>query len=421
MDAKEHIQAAKVRSAHLHPYLATAVFSMRILPSDACPTMGVDNKWNCYYNPKLVETWTVEEVATVLEHEVWHLLRKHHDRKPLGGPATKPNAHKGEIHKHWNLATDCEINDGFQKTKFYKLPEGAIYPSTYNLPEHEIAEWYYDRIPAAASNMPQLVCIGEGDEEGAGGQPGQQGNADGVVVWGGSCADGVPRPWEEGGEHLYPIDKELVARQVAKDIKAQSGRGTVPSGQERWADDTLKEPIIPWNKELSAVMKGHFASLSGRSDITYSRRNRHQSIYGKIIRPSQMRLIPTIAVVVDTSGSVSEEMLSQALTETHHILKASEGVGVHVLSCDSAVHNVQKVFNRKQIRFAGNGGTDMVIGIEAALKLKPHIIVLITDGFTPYPETCPDANVRWVTLILADSGSIPKYGKAIRVNTPAER
>lgn len=434
--AKEQIQAAKIRSAHLHPYLASAIYAMRMIPSEKCPTMGVDAKWNCYYNPETVTQWTVQEVTTVLEHEVWHLLRKHHTRTPGSGPVSNQGLSKGACHIRWNLATDCEINDDLQKTPHNKLPPTPILPSQYSLKDGELAEWYYENIPADAVVDIFISIPGDADSNGEGqangegqgkGNPNQadkgkpskgSSNGDGKgQPWGGSCADGQAREWEEGGEHLYPIDKELITRQVAQEIKrSSSSRGTIPAGQARWADDTLKEPIVPWNKELASIMRGHFASLSGRSDSTYSRRNRRQSCYGKIIRPSMLRLIPTIAVVVDTSGSVSDEMLSQALTETHMLLKSNEGAGVHVLSCDAAVHSVKKVFSRKQVAFGGGGGTDMCVGVNEALKLKPHVVVLITDGFTPYPAECPDPNIRWVTLVLAPDGAVPKYGKVVKVH-----
>jgi predicted metal-dependent peptidase len=382
--------------------------------------MGVDFKWNCYYNPETITKWTVQEVATVLEHEAWHLLRKHHTRTPGTGPTIKQDLSRTACHLRWNLSTDCEINDDLIKTPHNQLPERAVLPQNWKLKTEELAEWYYENIPADAVSDLQISLKGQPSPKNKPGQqPGQtEANPEEGEQpnWGGSCADGQSRPWEEGGEHLYPIDKELIQRQVAQEIKKQKGRGTIPTGQSRWADDTLKEPIVPWNKELASIMRGHFASLSGRSDSTYSRRNRRQSCYGKIIRPSFLRLLPTIAVVVDTSGSVSDEMLSQALTETHMLLKANEGSGVHVLSCDAAVHSVQKVFNRKQVAFCGAGGTDMTIGVMAALKLKPHVVVLITDGYTPYPATCPDQSVRWVTLVLSPQGNVPAYGKVVKVH-----
>jgi hypothetical protein len=43
-------------------------------------------------------------VSSILVHEVWHLLRKHHQRAARLG-INESNA------LDWNIATDCEIND----------------------------------------------------------------------------------------------------------------------------------------------------------------------------------------------------------------------------------------------------------------------------------------------------------------------
>lgn len=457
-EALDNLKAAKVRSSLKHPYLITAMYAMRLYETTAIPTLGVDKFWNCYFNPNTVNEWTVEVIATVLEHEVWHLLRRHHERMPLVGAQQSPWS-KHEIKEHWNVATDCEINDDLMKTG--QLPDGVCYPTNFGMKDGLIAEEYYDGIPLAKSRpyfSPQCGCpihspgntpgkggnqdaedgSGTGDERGDGGagtgdKPGSgngQGKQDGSgnqagqgsgqctcgKRWGGSCADGVSRPWESEGDHISPIEKELIAKEVARKIKEHTAnRGTVPAGMVRWADDQLKEPIVPWNKELASIIRGHLASLSGYGDITYSRRHRRQSIYGNVIKAAPYRLIPQIVVVVDTSGSVSDDMLTQALTETHHILRVNEGLGVTVMSCDAAVGNVQKVFSRKQVTFKGGGGTDMCEGLRVAVEKKPQVIILITDGYTPYPKDAPDSKIRFVTLVLCEGGGVPTFGKVVKV------
>jgi predicted metal-dependent peptidase len=94
-----------------------------------------------------------------------------------------------------------------------------------------------------------------------------------------------------------------------------------------------------------------------------------------------------VAVVVDTSGSMSEALLTAALTEVGGVLRAV-GIGgnrVTVLSCDADVHAVRAVADVGEVELIGGGGTDMRVGIEEALRGRPQIVIVLTDGYTPWP------------------------------------
>ena len=386
--AKELIQAAKVRLAFKQPYLTAGIYAMRMTPSGAVPTMGVDTRWNCYYNPNTVEKWSVEVVSTVLAHELWHLLRGHSKRTPVLSP-TGEDMPRETIHEMWNIATDCEINDGLDQVG--KLPEGCVYPKTIGMEDGLLAEEYYKKVTKEINDKF-------------------------MANHGGSCADGIHREWETVPDsNVSDLEGELIRKQTAKKILEENKhRGNMPGGMVRWADDVMRPSLVPWNKELSSIIRGHLASLTGLGDVTYSRRHRRQEFYGNIIRPSPYRLIPTIAVVVDTSGSVSDDMLGQALAEIQGVLKANDGLGVSVLSCDAEAGVAQRVFSKKAVQFTGGGGTDMRVGVDAAMKLKPHVCILVTDGYTPYHETAPNQTCKFVTLVLGEGGAVPSYGKVVR-------
>ena len=57
--------------------------------------MAVDSHWRLYYNETWVRTPTVEENATLVIHEVSHLLRDHEARKKATG---------ARDHRRWNTA-----------------------------------------------------------------------------------------------------------------------------------------------------------------------------------------------------------------------------------------------------------------------------------------------------------------------------
>ena len=115
-------------------------------------------------------------------------------------------------------------------------------------------------------------------------------------------------------------------------------------------------------------------------------------------------------MVVDTSGSVDDAMLGQALAEVDGALQAG-GVrreSVTVLTCDAQVGPAQRVRSAAQVRLAGGGGTDLRVGIDAAaaLRPRPQLLVVLTDGRTPWPAA-PPSGVRVVVALLERSDVVP--------------
>jgi predicted metal-dependent peptidase len=97
------------------------------------------------------------------------------------------------------------------------------------------------------------------------------------------------------------------------------------------------------------------------------------------------------------------------------------GIGVRrnriaVLSCDAAVGVVQQVTRAEELELLGGGGTDMRVGIETALAQpqRPDVIVVLTDGVTPWPEAPVAARVI-AGLIGADPPSPPDWIECIHI------
>ena len=123
--------------------------------------------------------------------------------------------------------------------------------------------------------------------------------------------------------------------------------------------------------------------------------------------PSTRRPIPSVAMVIDTSGSVDDGLLARALAEVDGALRAL-GVGgqaVSVISCDVAATQPTRVRRARDVRLAGGGGTDMRVGIRAAAALRPRpdLVVVLTDGYTPWPDA-PARRRPWWWRCWAASG-----------------
>jgi predicted metal-dependent peptidase len=435
MDAKTKLMAARLKATKNYPYLSTALMVLNPVFAKGLGTFAVDKYWRMYWDEV---PWDVDEMSEVIAHEVWHLLRRHPSRAEVVLP-DRTRETKETI--AWRLAVDMEINDSLDKKR---LPEGVVYPEAHGLEPHLLAESYYeklkDSIDVTEIEILDITLEGQGGEGGGGGQGNQQGPLRGKVKvringkeheielgpgagGGGSCADSVPKPWEqdspkdsegnkregvEGG--IDDLQGELIRREVAKKVLEHSkSRGSMPGGALRWADEMLN-PKVNWKRELKAAIRASLATTAGAVDYSYSRPSRRQGALKDIILPSMRSPVPEVSVIIDTSGSISDKMLSQAMAEINGVLRACGQSQVTVMCVDAAVHTVQKVFNPKSIKLAGGGGTDMGAGLRRAEKLKPppDVVIVLTDCYTPWPNRPP----RFVDKVIVGA-----LGKDAPVNT----
>lgn len=86
-----------------------------------------------------------------------------------------------------------------------------------------------------------------------------------------------------------------------------------------------------------------------------------------------------------------------------------------VLACDADVHAVGRVTRAERAPLAGGGGTDMGVGLARALTLtpRPQVVVVLTDGYTPWPEV-PPPGVRVVVGVVG-SGTAPAWATVVRL------
>ncbi|MFE9857527.1 VWA-like domain-containing protein [Streptomyces sp. NPDC005780] len=378
--------AARYRAAGDRPYLATALYALSVVETAGVPTMGVDRHWRCYVSPAFVEATPVAELAGVWVHEVAHLLRDHHGRADRLPAADQRDPHRV------NIAQDCEINDDLIADGL-PLPAGRVEPRLYGLPVGQLFETY---LPSLPPSPPPHDC--------------------------GSGAHGQPVPWElsgaDGPERLGPVEAEALRRHTAEAMRAhRRSRGALPAGWSRWADRIL-EPTVDWRQALAGAVREAAAWASGAVDYTYRRPSRRSAALRGVILPSLRRPLPRVAVVVDTSGSMGEAELAAALGEVTGVLRevGIRGNRVTVLACDADVHTVSRVTSAEQITLDGGGGTDMRVGIAAALEAteRPHIVIVLTDGFTPWPDETPSCRLV-AALIGRDAPDAPAWVETVRI------
>jgi predicted metal-dependent peptidase len=375
-------------------YLAHALYALIPVAAPEVPRLSCDERWRVYVNPGWLTETAVQDVGRELAHVTWHLLLDHADRaRDQHVDATNSGA--------WTQASDATIAHTLGPSRI--CPSDLPSAADLELPEGRSAEEYFALIARLEVNAGP-----DGPQEQPPLPPGS-----GC----GSAADGVRREHElppdaDAGEVL-PEDAREIRRRVAIEYDAHQrrhGRGDTPGDAWRWAKRIL-EPTVRWEPLLAGAVRRAAGWASGRTDYTYSRPSRRQSSAPRVLLPGMRRPVPQVAVVVDTSASVDDVLLGRALGEVDGALR---GLGVSdscvsVYSCDAAVHQVQRVRSARDARLAGGGGTDMRVGIKAAgdQRPRPDVIVVFTDGDTPWPESPPPGSAVIAALLGRERSHLP--------------
>lgn len=393
LTAEEHqaFAAARLIAFELAPYFAHALLATTPLAAPGMGTFAVDRDWRLYLDPETLTQWGPHHSAGVLVHEVSHLVRQHAARADAIGTSVNREV--------WNYATDAAINDDLIAAGV-NLPGDPLTPTNLGLPENGVEEDYYGLLaphaPAPDTSTGEVGC--------------------------GSGAGDLPSPWErQGPAHnhgLSETDQQLVRRTVAEAVRAHSkARGSTPAGLARWAEDTLTTPALPWQSILASTIRRVTALTSGAVTYTFTRPSRRR-VPG-VVLPAVRAPKVTAAVVIDTSGSMSPDDLAAALHETAGVIR-SIGGRIALITCDAAA-NTTYVTDPNTIRLTGGGGTDMRVGITAALDSTtpaPDVVIVLTDGYTPWPED--PITARLIAVLIGDrppADHVPAWATTLTVQS----
>jgi predicted metal-dependent peptidase len=322
------------------PYARLAIASARHVIEPRVPIAASDEGWRVYWNPDTLRR-PPAEVAWILLHEVLgHLVRGHARQTRLA--AAEP--------RRANVAQDLEI-ESWELPGLVR-PADGVWPARYNLPAGKIWPWYYDQLPASVD----CDC--------------------------GSASDGVPRPYERAVDDsdvpavIEPL-RDAVARVTAEAVAAHPGN--VPVGLRVWADAVLAPPRVPWRTVLRR-WAATTCSQRGRGDVAGARERR------RMMLPRLRAARPRVAIIVDTSGSMSA-LGGRVLGEVVGACRA--GAEVDVAWCDVEVVWQRHVTCVTALRPQGGGGTDLRPAIAEAMAGRYDGIVIVTDCATPWPPVAP--------------------------------
>lgn len=359
----DNLQKARAQLLLRQPFFATLLMSLDTEMSDRVPTMGTDMK-KLYINPAFIEELgSVDAIMFVLAHEVMHVALEHGLRLNTRNPIL------------WNIACDFAINPILVESGM-TFPEhvGGCLDKKY---EGMSADQIYEQLQKLADKERKR---GRSGKPGEGDMPGLD------KLHGGPDGPGdLIRP--EGGND--PAKQAEMRRQIQQKVAMAANvarmAGKLSAGLERLVGDIL-DPKVPWADLLRDYM-----TRDCKDEETWGRRNRRfQDIY---LPTRYSERMGPIVCIGDTSGSISNDELRQYAGETKAIIEDVRPESVRFLWADTRVAGEQVfddgLFDPNLLKPAGGGGTDMRVPLAYAEQFEPEVVILFTDGFTPWPDSEP--------------------------------
>lgn len=132
--------------------------------------------------------------------------------------------------------------------------------------------------------------------------------------------------------------------------------------------------------------------------------------------------VEDILFMIDTSGSMSDDMITEAYSEVKGAIDQFDGKLKGWLGFfDAAIVEPKPFANEVEFRVikpTGGGGTDFQIIFEYIQKhmqdKPPASIIILTDGFAPFPKEKTAGNIP-VLWLLNNDNVVPPWGKIARM------
>ena len=349
-----------------------------------------------YYNSEFIALLSQKETEFLFGHEVLHNCYTHMDRC---GSRDK---------MLFNVACDYVVNadliDQRIGEKITSVPM-LFDPKYKGMAAEEVYDILYEQADKIdiGDLMDQLLDDHMDDDDSEDGDgDSEDGDKDG------KNGKGKPRRPKLTEEEKKQIRDEIKEAMISA---AQAvGAGNTPLGVQRQLQDLL-EPKMNWRELLQQQIESTI-----KSDFTWLRPSRRAWHCDAIMPGMKPGDTIDVAVAIDTSGSISQRMLQEFLTEVHGIMEAYDDYKITIWTFDTETYNPQVYTqdNGSDIMdydIQGGGGTDFMANWRYMQEadLVPKKLIVFTDGY-PYGEWGIEDYCDTVWIINGNKDAKPPFG-----------
>jgi predicted metal-dependent peptidase len=372
----DKIIVARVGLLLRHPFFGNMATRLKIQDaSEWCKTAATDGR-HLFYNREFFGGLTTKQVEFVVAHEILHNVFDHMGRN------------EGRDRQIFNIAADYCVNGQLIRDHIGEQPpEIKIFhdPQHYN----KSAEQVYDEI-FEKYDEEQLKALGQ--------------LLDDHIDW---EKDGDGRP-AYSKEELKQIRDEI--REATMQAANAAGAGNTPANVARMIKE-LTEPKMNWRELLRQQIQSTI-----KTDYSFSRPNRKGWHTGAILPGMKFDETIDIAVSLDMSGSITDEMSMDFITELKGIMDEYKDYNIKLWCFDTKVYNEQDFdgYSGEDIlnyEIMGGGGTDFMCNWEYMKEhdINPKKFIMFTDGY-PWDSWGDDNYCDTLFIIHGNDKIVPPFG-----------
>lgn len=207
---------------------------------------------------------------------------------------------------------------------------------------------------------------------------------------------GEKEVFKENGKEREKI-LEKVENEITSHLAGNSSNGDI----RKIGDIGSADPALDWRNLLDETINYEYDWSYKNATIEY----------GVVIPHFEKMPFSETEIVVDTSGSVNEEMLKNFLRECKSILEFSE---IKVGCFDTKFYGFNDIYSEADIdnlEFRGGGGTNFNTAVNAFSDSADNKIIF-TDGYAAMPDKELDA----IWIVYGIDKIKPKGGRVIYIN-----
>lgn len=391
-ELKDQLIRSRVKMLLDHPFFGNLATRLQFIDATKwCPTAATDGR-NFYYNRDFVDALIPDELIFLVGHEVMHCVYDHMD------PVRRGNRDP----QLWNIAADFVINNDLVEARIGKKIElvEICYDRQYaDMTTEEIYDKLFEQ--AEKEGRVKYVTLDQHLES-------DEGESDGEGDGEGDANDGTNGPIRYSAAEKEQIKGEVQSA-VLQAAKA-AGAGNLPGGAKRLIDKLLN-PQLDWRELLAMQIQSLL-----KSDYSFMRPSRKGLSADMYLPGMDYDETIDLAIGIDTSGSMNEDMLQDFVSEVHGIMSQYTDFTIHLWCYDTSIHNYQKftadtASDLLKYELMGWGGTDFMVNYDFMKKMniQPKKFVNFTDG---YPFSSWGDEHYTDTLFIVHGGNGDHYPKS---------